>query len=198
VTRIIAGSARGRRLRAPTGDATRPTTDRVREALFSALTSELGTLAGTRFLDVYAGSGAVGLEARSRGAGHVTLVEQSPQALAVIRQNVAALGFEGVEIVAGRAERLERRSPTDHRGFDVGFLDPPYELGSDELAAVVLGLGTAGWFAPDAVLVVERGSRSAWTWPHPVVHVRDRRYGETMLWYGRWALPVYGSEPQED
>ena len=95
MTRIIAGSAGGRRIKAPAGQSTRPTSDRVREALFSAVDAALGSLSGLRFLDVYAGSGAVGLEARSRGAGVVTLVEHDRRTAAVIRENARTLGFHG-------------------------------------------------------------------------------------------------------
>ena len=99
MTRIIAGTAGGRRIKTPAGDGTRPTSDRVREALFSAIDSELGSIAGLRFLDVYAGSGAVGLEARSRGAGVVTLVEHDRRAAALIRENARTLGFTGIDVV---------------------------------------------------------------------------------------------------
>jgi 16S rRNA (guanine966-N2)-methyltransferase len=188
VTRIIAGAARGRRLQTPAGATTRPTSDRVREALFSALESELGTLAGRRFLDAYAGSGAVGLEARSRGAGEVLLVEAAPRAVAVIRANAAALGFTGIDVVASRVERLAKRSPKGG-GFDVAFFDPPYDDPAADLAGIIDDLAAAGWFAPSGIVVVERPRRAAWRWPSHVAHVRERRYGETMLWYGRWALP---------
>ena len=103
MTRIIGGSAGGRRLKAPVGERTRPTSDRVREALFSSLDAELGSITGLRFLDLYAGSGAVGLEARSRGAGVVTLVEQDRRTVAVIRDNVRTLGLSRVDVVAGCA-----------------------------------------------------------------------------------------------
>ena len=111
VTRIIAGSAGGRRLRTPTGQGTRPTSDRVREALFSSLGSQLGSLAGLRFLDLYAGSGAVGLEARSRGAEHVTLVERDAAAAGLIRRNSADLGFDGVTVVARGAREFAAAAP---------------------------------------------------------------------------------------
>jgi 16S rRNA (guanine966-N2)-methyltransferase len=190
VTRIIAGDARGRRLQTPAGEATRPTSDRVREALFSAVISELGTLSGRSFLDVYAGSGAVGLEARSRGASHVTMVEQSSSALAVIRANIATLGYADVDVLATRAERLTHHVPRHGPGFDVAFFDPPYGVDSAQLGIVLRALGDAGWFADDALVIVERGRRDGWTWPQGLTAVRDRKYGETMLWYGRWALPV--------
>src|SRR6478672_639808 len=100
MTRIIGGTAGGRRLRTPTGDATRPTADRVREALFSALESQLGSLTGLRFLDLYAGSGAVGLEAMSRGAGVVTAVESDRRTARLVQDNATALHFHKVEVLA--------------------------------------------------------------------------------------------------
>jgi 16S rRNA (guanine966-N2)-methyltransferase len=190
MTRIIAGDSRGRRLQTPAGDATRPTSDRVREALFSAVISELGTLAGRSFLDVYAGSGAVGLEARSRGASQVTLVEQAPAALAAIRANIKTLGYAEVDVVPTRAERLSHHPPRLERGFDVAFFDPPYDIDGARLGMVLQDLGRAGWFADDALVIVERGRRDGWDWPPGLSAVRDRKYGETILWYGRWALPV--------
>src|SRR4051795_5085420 len=97
MTRIIGGTAGGRRIKAPSGDNTRPTSDRVREALFSSIDAELGSVTGLRFLDLYAGSGAVGLEARSRGAGVVTMVEHDRRTAGLIRENPRDLGFEHVE-----------------------------------------------------------------------------------------------------
>jgi 16S rRNA G966 N2-methylase RsmD len=101
---------------------------------------------------------------------------------------VAALGFGGVELLAMRAERLARRAPAGG-GFDVAFFDPPYDVDASELGRLLGDLGVAGWFAPDALVVVERPRRTEWAWPPGLSRVRDRRYGETMLWYGRWALP---------
>src|SRR5689334_7957728 len=100
MTRIIGGTAGGRRLRTPTGDATRPTSDRVREALFSTLESQLGSLTGLRVLDLYAGSGAVGLEAMSRGAGVVTAVESDRRTAGLAQDNARTLGFHRVEVLA--------------------------------------------------------------------------------------------------
>jgi 16S rRNA (guanine966-N2)-methyltransferase len=186
VTRIIGGEARGRRIQTPSGDATRPTSDRVREALFSSLESELGTLRGHLFLDLFAGSGGVGLEARSRGADRVTLVERSPRAAAVIRANIDALGLGAVDVVVAAVGRLRDR-PSPPGGFDVVFADPPYEYASEHLATDLLTIAQRGWLATRAVVVVERERRSQWDWPHPFAHVRERAYGETMLWYGLWA-----------
>lgn len=173
--RIVAGSAGGRRLATPAGAATRPTSDRVREALFSTL----GDLTGLRVLDGYAGSGAVGLEALSRGAAHALLVESDRAALAAVRANVAALGL-AARVHAGDFARLVTGAPD--RPYDVVFLDPPY---AEPVDAVVAALGAHGWLADGATLVVERSSRSREpTWP-PGVQARPRAYGETTLWYVR-------------
>jgi 16S rRNA (guanine966-N2)-methyltransferase len=183
VTRIIGGSARGRRLKAPTGERTRPTSDRVREALFSSLDSDLGSLTGLRFLDLYAGSGAVGLEARSRGAGAVTLVEQDRRTAALIRENLRGLGFTQVDVVAGPVARVLAAPPREP--YDVVFLDPPYPLPSERVLADLSALVAQGWLAEGAVVVVERGTRSGeLSWPAGLAAARSRRYGETTLWYG--------------
>jgi 16S rRNA (guanine966-N2)-methyltransferase len=183
MTRIIGGAAGGRRLKAPPGELTRPTSDRVREALFSALESALGSLHGLRFLDVYAGSGAVGLEARSRGAGAVTLVEHDRRAAALIRDNARATGLGDVEVVTADAVRALTRSPGTP--YDVVFLDPPYALPVAEVVAVLRALRVEGWLSPQALVVVERSSRGApLEWPEGFAGDRTRRYGETLLCYG--------------
>ncbi|MBA3310766.1 MAG: 16S rRNA (guanine(966)-N(2))-methyltransferase RsmD [Nocardioidaceae bacterium] len=185
MTRIIAGSAGGRQLRVPRGINTRPTSDRVREALFSALEARLGSLAGARFLDVYAGSGAVGLEARSRGATYVRLVEHDVATAALIRDNAERLGFDGIEVVTAKAERLLAVA-SGGSGFEVAFFDPPYAVAAADVGVVVGGLWRAGWLCEDAVVVVERSRREdEWEWPAGLEGMRVRRYGETMLWYGR-------------
>jgi 16S rRNA (guanine966-N2)-methyltransferase len=184
VTRIIAGAARGRRLAVPAGRGTRPTADRAREGLFSTLESLTGTLASARVLDLYAGSGAVGLEALSRGAAAVLLVESDDAAVRAIRTNIDTLGLPGAEVRMGRAERVVAAAPTAEP-FDVAFLDPPYELDDDTLRAVLVDALTHGWLAADAVVAVERTTRGGpWTWPVGYSPVRSRRYGEATLWYG--------------
>ena len=187
MSRIVAGSRGGRRLQTPTGDTTRPTTDRVREALFSALASWAGTaaeppadaLAGLAFLDLYAGSGAIGLEAASRGAAPVLLVESDARTAALARRNVATLALTaGVRTMA--VEILARTRPD--QAYDVAFADPPYGLASDRLDAVVADLVAQGWLAPDGLLVLERSSRSpAPHWPDGVDETWHRSYGETVL-----------------
>lgn len=185
MTRIIAGTAGGRSLRTPPGDATRPTTDRVREALFSVLESRLGGLDGVAFLDLYAGSGAVGLEAASRGARPVTLVEQDRRTAGLVRRNAADLGLEVVVAAVSVARFLD--GAPEGPGADVAFLDPPYAVGSGAVAADLEGLAR-GWLAQDALVVVERSSRERdWAWPQEYAEEGRRVYGETVLRLGRLA-----------
>lgn len=186
MTRIIGGSAGGRRLSTPRGQHTRPTSDRVREALFSAVEAWCGSLAGLRFLDLYAGSGAIGLEARSRGAGVVTLVEQNRRTAGLITQNLKTLGFKQVEVlVADVLATLRRTPPTP---YDVVFLDPPYPVENREVEAALALLVEHDWLSPGALVVVERSARgSAPTWPAGLAAGRDRKYGETVLRYGHAA-----------
>jgi 16S rRNA (guanine966-N2)-methyltransferase len=191
MTRIVAGSGRGRRLVVPTGVDTRPTSDRAREALFSALESLRGPLVGARVLDLYAGSGALGLEACSRGAGHVLLVESDARAAEAVRANIATLGLPGPELRQDRVEHvLERtRAQTRAQPYDVVLLDPPYRLADDAVLAVLTAL-MDGWLAPGAVVSLERSNREpALTWPDGFEVVRERSYGEARialaLWYRR-------------
>ena len=185
MTRIIAGAQGGRRLAAPPGAGTRPTSDRVREALFSALET-LTDLDGARVLDLYAGSGAVGLEALSRGAAHTLLVEHDARAARTIRENIRALGVAArAQLVTTKVAQALATPPADGP-YDVVFADPPYPMGDDEVAAALTALTRQGWLAPDAVVVVERGSRGpALSWVDGITAERSRRYGETTLWYGR-------------
>ena len=180
--RVIAGRLGGRRLGAPRGQATRPTSDRVREALFSALESALGSLEGLRVLDLYAGSGAVGLEAMSRGAGVATLVEGDRRTARLVQQNADDLGFRRAEVVAAPVEKavaLPPRAP-----YDVAFLDPPYALGDPDLSRVLDSLAGNGWLTRGAIVVVERSSRGDEPgWPPGITGERHKEYGETMLWY---------------
>lgn len=193
MTRIIGGSAGGRRLRTPTGQATRPTSDRVREALFSALESELGSLTGLRFLDLYAGSGAVGLEAMSRGVGSLTLVESDRRAARLVQENATELGMRRVEVAAQPVSRFLAQPP--RAPYDLVFADPPYALPETELAQVLALLVRHDWLATGAMVVVERSARSVEPdWPGGVVRDRVRGYGETVLWYVHADLTGAGSE----
>ncbi|GAA2398188.1 16S rRNA (guanine(966)-N(2))-methyltransferase RsmD [Streptomyces glaucosporus] len=187
MTRVIAGAAGGRRLAVPPGQGTRPTSDRAREGLFSTWESLLGPLAGLRVLDLYAGSGAVGLEALSRGAEHVLLVESDARAVRTVRQNVRGLGLPGAEVRAGRAEQVVR-GPAPERPYDLVFLDPPYAVPDGDLREILLTLRAQGWLAGDALATVERSTRGGeFRWPAGFEELRSRRYGEGTLWYGRAA-----------
>jgi len=192
VTRIIAGAAGGRRLVVPGGRATRPTSDRAREGLFSAVLAALGTLDDAAVLDLYAGSGAVGLEALSRGAGDVLLIESDPVAVQVIRRNIESVRLGGVRVVQDRVDRALRRGPpAAGRPRDLVFADPPYSASDDELREALALLAANGWLAPGALVVVERDARSGpLPWPAGYAADRSRRYGETVLWYGRAAGPA--------
>jgi 16S rRNA (guanine966-N2)-methyltransferase len=184
VTRIIGGTAGGRRLQTPRGGHTRPTSDRVREALFSAVESWAGSLHGLHVLDLYAGSGALGLEAWSRGAASVTLVEQDRPTAALIAANARALGCEVADVVAASVATALGR-PAERRA-DLVLSDPPYDLGEDALARDLEAL--LDHVAPDALVVVERSRRSPEPrWPDGLEPGRHKRYGETTLWYGHAA-----------
>lgn len=186
MTRVIAGRAGGVRLTVPKGTATRPTSDRVREAVFSRL-EHLDVLEGAVVLDLYAGSGALGLEAASRGAARVVLVDQHRGALAAIRANAGALRAAGVSAqveVSGEAVARHLAAPAGRPGVDVAFLDPPYDLSDAELAAALAAL--VAHLGPDAVVVVERSTRSPEpSWPSGLRAEGERRYGETRVWYAR-------------
>jgi 16S rRNA (guanine966-N2)-methyltransferase len=175
--RVVAGRLKGQRLRAVPGEATRPTSDRVREALFSILGDRV---AGARVLDLFAGTGALAIEALSRGAASAVLVEQAPQAVAVIRSNLAALGLDRVATV--RRTRAETYLRTRRDGpFDLAFLDPPYAVGVGLLAGLLARL-ERGALAPGAVVTVERPARTEPPpWPPGLVPEPPRRYGDTAL-----------------
>lgn len=184
MTRVIGGEAGGRRLDVPAGRDTRPTSDRAREGLFGSVGSVLGTLRGIRVLDLYAGSGAVGLEAASRGAGHVLLVESGAGALRTIQRNVRHLGLSEVEVAADRVSRLVARGPGGSP-YDLVFADPPYSTSDEAVTTLLEELRGRGWLAPAALVVVERSSHGGpLPWPPGFVADRVRRYGDATLWYG--------------
>ncbi|WP_367045186.1 16S rRNA (guanine(966)-N(2))-methyltransferase RsmD [Streptomyces sp. Je 1-332] len=187
MTRVIAGVAGGRRLAVPPGNGTRPTTDRAREGLFSTWQALQGTLDGARVLDLYAGSGAIGLEALSRGAGHALLVEADARAVRTVRENVKSIGLPGAEVRAGKATQIiQSGAPTTP--YDLVFLDPPYVDTDDDLREILLTLRAGGWLTDDALVTVERSTRGGeFGWPDGFEALRSRRYGESTFWYGRAA-----------
>lgn len=200
MTRIIAGAARGRRLGVP-ARGTRPTSDRVRESLFSSLDSALlseGASWSTQVvLDLYAGTGALGLEALSRGASAAYLVEADRGALRVLAANVAEVGLTGATIVSRRVGQLA--DPPPGAPATVVFADPPYDVASGDVSGVLLELLQAGWIDVAARVVVERPGRDD---QNPIPEhwgaVRRRDYGDTALWYGHVKTDVRDDGKERD
>ena len=198
MSRIIAGTAGGSTLASVPGDGTRPTTDRVKEALFSRLES-YGILQDARVLDLFAGSGALGVESASRGARSVDLVELADKAAAACRRNAdlvnRILGRPCVNVHRAKAETYLLRVPDDVR-WDVVFIDPPYAVTETELSAVLTPL--AGHLAEGAVVVLERSTRSPEPeWPSGLERFSEKKYGETTLWFAEPAGGSTGEDPGE-
>ena len=182
MTRIIAGAAKGTRLAVP-GAGTRPTSDRAREGLFSSLDATV-RLAGARVLDLYAGTGALGLEALSRGAEAAVFVESNRRAVEVLRANVEAVALPGARVVHAPVGRFLAGAPEEP--FDLVLLDPPYALETVTVDGAIAQLA-ARWLVRDALVVVERSARSG---PFPwsddrITPAGEKRYGETLFCYGR-------------
>ncbi len=186
MTRIVGGTFGGRRLVAPPGAGTRPTSEKVRAALANSLAST-GGLDGARVLDLYAGSGALGLELISRGAGSAVFVERDRAALTALRANVTSLGAAGVTVVASDVLGFVGTVAGGGIGpFDVVLADPPYDLAPQDLVAVLAVLQRVGALAAHADVIIERGVKSGEvSWPAPLAGGRVRRYGDTLLCYGR-------------
>lgn len=182
MTRVVAGTFGGRRLEVPPGRGTRPTSDRVREALFSTLADRV---AGAAVLDLYAGSGALGIEALSRGAASATFIERDRRVAAVLRRNLAQLGLDAAVHVTTVSRWIDELAPG--RVFDLVLCDPPYAVGTEEVVDMLARLTSAGHVARDGMLVVERARHG----PGLVVAGGDpvvtdaRRYGDTVLYYLR-------------
>ncbi|ARK05059.1 16S rRNA (guanine(966)-N(2))-methyltransferase RsmD [Cellulosimicrobium sp. TH-20] len=208
MTRIVAGTVGGRTLQVPPR-GTRPTSERVREAIFSRL-EHLGVVDDARVLDLYAGSGALGLEAASRGAADVTLVDSARVAADVARRNVAALGLSNVHVVAQPAEAFvagvaaataQRSAAGDaagapvpgragHGPFHLVLVDPPYDVTAEALERVLAHLAVPGVLDPAAVVVVERSTRTPEpTWPAGWELVAHKDYGETAVFFVGPELP---------
>lgn len=179
--RIIAGTWRGRPLVAPKGTETRPTADRTREALFSMLVSRLGSFEGLRVLDLFAGSGALGLEALSRGAGHCTFVEQDGAALDALRANIAKLGATPSSDV--RAQSVMTLGPAP-APYDLLLLDPPYRTGAGVVA--LERCARLGWLAPGAIATVETQKGEAVSVEGFEIEA-ERVYGKAMVTVLRYA-----------
>lgn len=179
MTRIVAGIAGGRKLDVP-AQGTRPTAERVREALFSALEAVVD-IEGARVLDLYAGSGALGLEALSRGAALATFVESDRKAVAVLKRNAKTLGLQGVDVRFSTAQSALIVKPT--QPYHILFADPPYAVTNAELAAVLNA--SLVWLEPESIAVIERATHSGdLEWPPGFEPLRTKRYGDTVLHWG--------------
>ena len=184
--RIVAGKLRGRALATPADSRIRPTSDRVREAVFNILAHGIDgfKLENAQVLDLFAGTGALGLEALSRGARSCVFVEEDPEARGLIRRNVEAFGLTGVT-------RIYRRDATDlgssgnREPFTLVFLDPPYGMGLGEKGLASAASG--GWLAADAIVVLEEREETAIAWPEGFTVLDSRTWGETMVVFARYA-----------
>lgn len=181
--RIIAGMWRGRRITAPAGSETRPTADRVREAVFSSVITRLGPLDGVRVLDLYAGSGALGIEALSRGAAYATFVESDRRAADAIRTNLAALGAHDATVTVTRVERFDASRLRD-APVSLLFADPPYRIDAAEFSQVLETLADGGALESGALIVYEHGTKTQPSWPSGFSETGVRRYGDTEVTYG--------------
>jgi len=178
--RVIAGHARGRRLVAPDGDHVRPTKDIAREAMFSALDAR-GALVEAIVLDLYAGTGALAIEALSRGAERAVLVERDRGALQAIGANLEVLGEASVEVVPRDVDRFVKSGPPADAPFDLVFVDPPYSTPDEEVTALLAALSAPGWLAPEAIVSVERPHRHPVIAPPGLSSGWERTFGDTLL-----------------
>lgn len=178
MTRVVAGVAGGRRLTVP-GQGTRPTSERVREALFSSLESRMD-LEGAAVLDLFAGSGALGLEALSRGASTAVLIESDSRAASVVRRNIEAVGLPGASVVCAPVASV--LAGTADAAYDLVLADPPYAITDAAVASLLARLVGGGWLATDAIVVLERSSRSPETdWPDGLMVEKSKKYGESRI-----------------
>jgi 16S rRNA (guanine966-N2)-methyltransferase len=179
--RVIAGSARGRRLVVPEGYDVRPTKDMVREAMFSALTAR-DAIVGARVLDLYAGTGALGIEALSRGAAHAVFVEHDRRALDAIRINLSTTGFgDASRVLANRVERALAVAPPPEAPFDLVVCDPPYDLPDAAVYAVLQSLTHPGWMTETTLVSVERPAGARIEAPPPLRTHWERTFGDTLV-----------------
>ena len=188
--RIIAGSSKGKTLFSPTGK-TRPTSDRAREGLFSSLDSEFGSMSELNFLDLFSGSGAVGVEALSRGAANVYSVEDhSPTA------GIAAKNFELVSNPSGKftviTSTAERFVATPHQiSFEIIFMDPPYDLANSEIEKILTEINSNNLLKRNGIIAIERETKKAqFAWPEPFIEEKVRSYGQGSIFYGGYSASV--------
>jgi len=191
VTRIIAGTARGRRLAVPPA-GTRPTSDRVREAAFSSIESDLLAhgigWSQVVVLDLFAGTGAFGLEALSRGASGAAMIEKSRAAARILEANLATVGCPGGNVLVRDARQLASTPPQVQA--NLCFADPPYDWSARDLKDLLTRFADSGWVQPEALVIAERPAKDAdCPLPDATTDVRRRPYGDTVLWYGRFEGP---------
>ena len=184
--RIVGGTHRGKKLHAPSSDATRPTSDRVREALFNRLSHGFDDFAldGARVLDLFAGTGALGLEAMSRGANFALFVEDATPARGLIRRNIEDMELTG-QTKLFRRNALHLGPLKQQEPFSLIFLDPPYgkAMGERALASAIEG----GWLADNALIILEEAKASAIDWPDAVALLDARAYGDTTIHFARYS-----------
>jgi 16S rRNA (guanine966-N2)-methyltransferase len=185
--RVVGGRLRGRNLATPKGDAIRPTSDRLRESVFNILAHAYGDpVNGARVLDLFAGTGALGIEAISRGAAFALLIDDGAEARALIRQNVEALGLGAATRIFRRdATRLGAAHPVEP--FGLAFLDPPYRRGLAEQALASMRAG--GWLVPEALVVVEEAADAAFAAPDGFTELERRAYDDTVIVFLRTVTP---------
>ena len=184
MTRVIGGDFRGRSIKVPDAE-TRPTSSRVREAIFSSVEHAVSGLDDLRVLDLFSGSGAFGIEAISRGATEAVLIEKDLRAADTLHTNVANFGLKNARVVI--ADAFTDVAQKSGRGsFDVVFIDPPYSIEDEQVNALIGHLAANYWLNEYALIVVERGSRSQVVWPDSVEELRKKVYGDTSIWYGQY------------
>ena len=182
--RIVGGALRGRALSGPRSQAIRPTSERLRESVFDILAHRFGDpVAGANVIDLFAGAGALGLEALSRGASRALFVDDGAEARALLRANIEALGLGGVTRVFRRDASKLGAAPAGEK-FSLAFLDPPYGKGLAPQA--LMGLIDGGWLAPDAIVVVEESAKAQVDLPPNLLHEDERRYGDTQFVFARY------------
>lgn len=193
MTRIIGGDFRGRSLKVPDAE-TRPTSSRVREAIFSSVEHAVSGLDDLRVLDLFSGSGAFGIESISRGAAEAVLIEKDLRAADTLHTNVANFGIKKARVVI--ADAFTDVAQKSGRGtFDVVFIDPPYSFADQDVNSLIANLVRNDWLNDYALIVVERGSRSQVQWPESVEELRKKVYGDTSIWYGQY---LTNEDPEDD
>jgi 16S rRNA (guanine966-N2)-methyltransferase len=193
MTRIIGGDFRGRSIKVPDAE-TRPTSSRVREAIFSSVEHAASGLDDLRVLDLFSGSGAFGIESISRGAAEAVLIEKDLRAADTLHTNVANFGIKNARVVI--ADAFTDVAQKSGRGtFDVVFIDPPYSFEDQDVDTLIANLVQNDWLNEYAVIVVERGSRSQVQWPDSVEELRKKVYGDTSIWYGQY---LTNEDPEDD